>query len=75
MWSLRTKSDSSFYLTYDKFRRFDNNLRGLWEFVGSQESLDTARLVKMNQQTGLLCCNDDEGNVRALVLTEEVQNA
>ncbi len=75
MWSLRERNDGTFYLTYDGFRRFNNNLRGLWEVIGRQNHLNTAHLVRENQRRGYLCCNDDEGNVRALVLTEEVQNA
>lgn len=72
MWSLRQRNDGSMYLTFDKFRRYTHNLPGLWEFVGSQIHVDTPRLVEMNRRAGYLCCPDDEGGVRALVLTEGV---
>ena len=75
MWSLRVRQDGSMFLTYDKYRRFTFNLRGLWEYVGQQDSLATAKAIAANQKAGYLCCNDDEGGVRALVLTEEDQHA
>lgn len=68
MWSLRQKENGEFYLTFDKFRRFTYNLRGLWEFVGPQDVAYTAKAVRVNRNAGLLCCNDDEGGVRVLVL-------
>ena len=70
MWSLRQKPNGSFYLTYDRFRRHSWNLRGLWEYVGPQENSHTAHSVRMNRAAGYLCCNDDEGGVRVLVLEE-----
>jgi hypothetical protein len=70
MWSLRQRNDGSFYLTFDKFRRFTHTVPGLWEFVGSQIHVDTPRLVEMNRACGYECVEDDEGGVRALVLTE-----
>jgi hypothetical protein len=73
MWSLRTKSDNTFYLTYDFYRRYTSNMPGLWELVGPQNKAETARLVEINQAAGYLCCPDDENNVRALVLTGDNQ--
>jgi hypothetical protein len=70
MWSLRQRKDGSFFLTYDRERRFTHNLRGTWEFVGPQGNTYTAKCVRTNSQRGLLCCNDDEGNVRVLVLED-----
>jgi hypothetical protein len=70
MWSLRERTDGSIYLTFDKFRRYTYTVPGLWEFVGSQIHVDTPRLVEQNRQAGYLVLNDDEGGVRALVLTE-----
>jgi hypothetical protein len=70
MWSLRQKPDGSFFLVFDKERRPNHSLRGLWEFVGKQDSIYTARCVRINTEAGLLCANDNEGNVRVLVLEE-----
>jgi hypothetical protein len=70
MWSLRLNRNNEFYLTYDRDRRYTNKLRGIWELVGSQNSNATYRAVEVNQRAGLLCCNDDEGNVRVLVLED-----
>lgn len=70
MWTVKQKQDGSFYLTYDKFRRFNPNHRGLWEWVGPQDSAQTAYCVRVNEKAGYICCNDDEGNVRVLVLEE-----
>jgi len=70
MWSLRQKQDGAFYLTYDRSRRLTQDLRGLWEWIGPQGSVHTAHAVLINQQAGLLCCNDDERGVRCLVLED-----
>lgn len=70
MWSLRQKQTGEFYLTYDKYRRFTNNLKGLWEHVGNQGTVMTTNAVRVNQEAGLLCCDDDEGGTRVLVLEE-----
>jgi hypothetical protein len=69
MWSLRRRPDDSFYLTYDRDRRYSNQLRGIWELVGPQDTVATDRAVAVNEAIGHLCCKDDEGNVRVLVLT------
>ncbi len=68
MWSLRERKDGTLYLTYDRYRRFTNSLRGIWELVGKQGSTYTDHCVRVNQQAGYFCANDDEGNVRVLVL-------
>lgn len=68
MWSLRQKEDGEFFLTFDRSRRFTNNLRGLWEYVGPQDVSYTTHAVKQNERNGLLCCKDDEGAVRVLIL-------
>ena len=70
MWSLRQKQDRSFYLVYDRERRFTHNLRGVWEWVGAQGSEYTAYAVRANRRAGYLCANDNEGGVRVLVLEE-----
>lgn len=70
MWSLRQKKSGEFFLTYDRERRVNPYLRGLWEFVGPQDNAYTAQCVRINEARGLLCCNDDEGNVRCLVLED-----
>jgi hypothetical protein len=70
MWSLKQKQDGTFYLTYDKFRRFTFNTKGLWEWIGPQNSSHMPHIIRVNESSGHLCCNDDEGNVRALVLEE-----
>jgi hypothetical protein len=70
MWSLKQNEDGSVVLTYDRTRWVSNRCRGLWEIVGKQDLLHTNRCVEVNQRAGLLCCNDDEGNVRVLVLEE-----
>lgn len=68
MWSLKQKQDGEIYLTYDRTRRFMHSYRGIWEFVGPQENAMTAHCVRVNEDAGLICANDDEGNVRVLVL-------
>lgn len=68
MWSLRQKQNGEFFLTYDRSRRYTNNLRGSWEFLGPQDNAYTPYAVRVNQRSGLLCAPDDEGNVRVLVL-------
>ena len=70
MWSLRQKSSGELYLTFDRSRRYDTKMRGLWELVGKKDIAYTAKAVRANEANGLLCCNDDEGNVRVLVLTD-----
>jgi hypothetical protein len=69
MWSARQKSDGEVYLTYDRYR-FTRDLRGLWEYLGPKDNTYTAYAVRVNQNAGYLCCADDEGNVRVLVLEE-----
>ena len=69
MWSLRQRTDESFYLTWDRFHRYNYNLPGLWELVGPKNKAETTRFVEINRAAGYLCCGDDEGNMRALVLT------
>ena len=68
MWSLRLKQDGSFFLTYDKDRRFINNSRGVWDLIGPKDSAQTQHCVEVNRRAGLLCCDDEQGNVRVLVL-------
>lgn len=69
MWSLRQRPDGTFYLTYDHSRRYSTSqLRGLWELVGPQEVTATNKAVQENKKQGYTHCNDDEGNVRVLVL-------
>lgn len=68
MWSLRLKEDGTFYLTYDRSRRMNSQSRGIWEFVGPQALSYTDHAVAVNRSAGYLCCNDDEGGVRVLVL-------
>ena len=69
MWSLRQKDNGEFYLTYDR-NRYPNGLRGLWEYLGPQSNAYTPYAVRVNENAGYLCANDDEGNVRVLVLTD-----
>lgn len=70
MWSLKEKDDGTIYLTYDRFRWFTNSLRGIWEPVGPIGAVYTNTAIRVNQRAGYLCCNDDEGNVRVLVLED-----
>ena len=70
MWSLRLKSNGEFYLTYDRTRRLTQDLRGLWEHIGRKNNSYTDYAIMVNQQAGLLCCDDDEGGVRCLVLED-----
>lgn len=70
MWSLRQKKTGEFYLTYDRERRPSSSYRGSWEYVGPQSNTYTPYAIRVNQNAGLLCANDDEGNVRVLVLTD-----
>ena len=72
MWSLRTKPDGTFYLTFDRKRDYTNYHRmGLWERIGPQGGSITAHCVRVNEKAGYLCVNDDEGDVRVLVLKED----
>ena len=68
MWSLRQRNDGTMYVTYDRERFFTRNLRGRYEFVGPQNNQYTSYCVRINQKQGLFCVDDDEGNVRVLVL-------
>lgn len=68
MWSLRERQDGSFYLTFDRSRRYLNGLRGIWEFIGHKDDTMISHYVRTNEKAGLLCCEDDEGGVRVLVL-------
>lgn len=68
MWSLRLKEDGSFYLTYDMYRRYTNSLPGVWELVGPKDLALTKYCVKVNELRGLLSAEDDQGNMRTLVL-------
>lgn len=70
MWSLRVRSDNTFYLTFDRDRRFTNQLRGRWEIIAAQGTPETNKIIRVNSNAGYLCVNDDEGNVRMLVLKE-----
>lgn len=70
MWSLKQRNDGTFYLTYDRTRRFDYNYRGIWEWIGVQGSAYTESVVRKNRAAGYICCEDDEGSVRILVLED-----
>jgi hypothetical protein len=70
MWSLRERKDGSIYLTYDRDRRGTLQLRGLWEFIGWQSNEYVKYAVMVNESAGHLCCPDDEGAMRVLVLTD-----
>jgi len=68
MWSLRERNDGAMYVTYDRERFFTRHLRGRYELVGPQNNTYTSYCVRINQEHGLFCVDDDEGNVRVLVL-------
>lgn len=70
MWSLSEKQDGSFVLVFDRDRRRTNQLRGSWEIIGAQGTSDTQLSIDTNRRHGSLCCNDNEGNVRILVLED-----
>ena len=71
MWSLRlNEEEGRFCLTYDRNRRHTEALRGVWEFIGLQSNENTLPIARANQANGYLCCEDDEGGVRVLILTE-----
>lgn len=70
MWVLRQKSDGSLYLTFDKFRFVHPQLRGVWQYVGPQGNALTDHCVRMNENMGYYCMNDDEGGVQVLVLED-----
>lgn len=79
MWTLKMRKDKSFYLTYDKTRRYfqyevgnhSQNLPGQWELICNQGQKDTDHLVRVNQNAGYFLVNDDEGGIRALILEQE----
>ena len=68
MWSLKVRNDGTLYLTFDRERRYTNSLRGVWVLVGPQAVSYTAHAVRINENAGLFCVDDDEGGVRCLVL-------
>jgi len=70
MMSMRQRNDGTFYLTWDRERRFTNNLRGLWVYVGPTNNALTDHCVHVNAQQGLYCLPDDEGNTHCLVLED-----
>ena len=70
MWTLKQRNDGTFYLTYDRYKRHSHNSRGLWEWVGLQGNSYTDFAVRVNEQAGYVCLNDDEGAVRVLVLED-----
>jgi hypothetical protein len=71
MWCLKQKLDGTIYLTYDRYYRYTRNVPGIWELVGSKNDPLVHHCVRMNRKAGYLCCDDDEGQTRVLVLTEE----
>ena len=68
MWTLKQKENGEVYLNYDRSNRYSNSYRGIWEYVGKQDTVYTDHAVKVNRSQGYICANDDEGNVRVLVL-------
>lgn len=70
MWSLRTKDDGTFYLTFDRSRRYTYNLRGEWVWICSSTAVTKGFYIQMAKMTGHLVAEDDEGGVRALVLED-----
>jgi hypothetical protein len=70
MWVLKQKDDGTIYLTWDRFRRMNHNLRGLWEPIGPIDNKYTEMAVRVNKRAGHLCCADDQGNMRVLVLED-----
>lgn len=68
MWVIDKKTDGTFYLVYDKARKFNYQLRGLWELIGRSDREDSQFYVRANQQAGYWVLPDDEGNNRMLVL-------
>lgn len=71
MFRLKQKPDGTIYLTYDRFYRYSHNMPGRWEIIGPIGTTLTNYCVRVNQKAGYLCCDDDEGQTRVLVLTEE----
>lgn len=82
MWTLKMRQDKSFYLNYDKTRRFFQdglgyhslNLPGQWELICHQGQTGTDHIVQVNKNAGYFCVNDDEGGVRALILEYGKEN-
>lgn len=70
MWSLRERQNGELFLTYDKTRRFTNNLRGIWEYVGPASNAYTQKCITENSNAGLWTVFDDEGGVRVLILED-----
>lgn len=68
MWFLKQKKTGEFYLSRDGYSRFNGNLRGMWEYICQQDGFYASYLVRVNQEAGYLCCNDDENGIRLLVL-------
>jgi len=68
MWSLRERNNGSFYLVFDKDRRRTHNLRGVWEYLCSQDTEYTNGYIRVAKEAGYLTCGDNEGNVRILIL-------
>lgn len=70
MWTLKTLESGETILTYDKTRYRTNQERGTWAYIGLQSSPMINEIIRINEANGLVCCNDDEGSVRVLVLQD-----
>lgn len=70
MWVVKQKANKEYYLSYDSEARRRHHERGYWAYICEQSSEVKDRLVRANAANGIICLNDDEGKVRALILTE-----
>ena len=68
MWSIDVNKNGEFYLVFDRARRYNHLVRGLWILIGPKDNEYTKKCVVSNRQQGYYCLNDDEGNTRMLVL-------
>lgn len=68
MWRLRQRDDGSVYLTFDKNPNQNSYTRGKWVLIGAKGLPETKSCVNINERHGSICVEDDEGNVRVLVL-------
>jgi hypothetical protein len=54
----------------DRYRVVSEECRGQWMSIGRLSDPGIERIVKLNQENGLIVLIDDEDIYRALVLTE-----
>jgi hypothetical protein len=70
MWVVKEDKQGELYLTWDKNVRRNWYNRGIWESIGAAGNSLMPDLIRINQANGLLCCKDDQGQVRVFVCAD-----